>query len=95
MKGGGVAWSGFTPAPKSQATQALGVSRSIMDNEMSIISNHSEIKNKQRANTAGFFGSVIIGLNTELSRDDNILIFLDFSFRYDSVHQKYKLLDIF
>ena len=45
MKGGGVAWSGFTPAPKSQATQALGVSRSIMDNEMSIISNHLKIKN--------------------------------------------------
>ena len=45
--GGGVAWGGFTPAPKRQAKQALGVSRSIMDNEMSIISNHLEIKNNQ------------------------------------------------
>ena len=26
------------------------------------------------------------------SRDVNVLIFLDFSFRYDSVHQKYKRL---
>ena len=63
-RGGGVA-----PAPKRQAKEALGVSRSIMDNEMSIISNHLEIKNKQRANAAGSC--------------------------YDSVHQKYKLLDIF
>ena len=29
---------------------------------------------------------IISGVNT---RDVNVLIFLDFSFRYDSVHQKY------
>ncbi len=31
-------------------------------------------------------------LFTVPSRDVNVLIFLDFSFRYDSVHQKYKRL---
>jgi len=31
-------------------------------------------------------------VNAIQSRDVNVLIFLDFSFRYDSVHQRYKRL---
>ena len=33
-------------------------------------------------------------VNAIQSRDVNVLIFLDFSFRYDSVHQRYKRLHI-
>ena len=34
-------------------------------------------------------------VNAIQSRDVNVLIFLDFSFRYDSVHQRYKPFETF
>jgi len=36
--------------------------------------------------------SIECALYSVHGRDVNVLIFLDFSFRYDSVHQKYKRL---
>ena len=35
---------------------------------------------------------IVTGMTFIFVRDVNVLIFLDFSFRYDSVHQKYKRL---
>ena len=48
--------------------------------------------NRPKLGKSYFIKEVYFRIYDSGTRDVNVLIFLDFSFRYDSVHQKYKRL---